>query len=174
MWVSSLKLTISLFFTLFSCFAGNFKAERSLKTFIRGTWCPSCRFKSEGKCREIFEELLNTEFIKRRFECMEYLELDGYSEEYNLAFEYNGQQHEKFIKFFHKDETDFEKQQERDEKKKKLCEKNNIDLIVIPSTYDYTKPKKLRDFIYQELVKNSYIIDKSINKSKNKQIIEET
>ena len=32
MWVSSLKLTISLFFTLFSCFAGNFKA---------GSWRPS-------------------------------------------------------------------------------------------------------------------------------------
>ena len=133
---------------------------RTLQVFFNGTWCPDCRFKSESKCRDIFEELLDTQFIKRRFECMEYLELDGYSEDYELAFEYNGVQHEKYIEFFHRNEQGFLDQQERDKRKLELCEKNNIDLIIIPSIYDYTKPKKLKNFIYQELVKKSYIIDK--------------
>jgi hypothetical protein len=124
------------------------------------TWCPNCKFKSESYCRNIFEELLDTKFIKRKFKCMEYLELDGYSEDYELAFEYNGAQHEKYVEFFHRNEQGFLDQQERDKRKLELCEKNNIDLIIIPSIYDYTKPKKLKNFIYQELVKKSYIVDK--------------
>lgn len=133
--------------------------NRTLQIFLLGTWCPSCRFKSESKCREILEDLFNVPFIKKRLECMERLELDGYNEKYNLAFEYNGLQHEKFIDFFHRNGIeDFLKQQERDERKLELCEKNNIDLIIIPSCYDYTKPKKLKEFIIKELEKFYYYV----------------
>jgi hypothetical protein len=55
-----------------------------------------------------------------------------YCEELKLAIEYNGIQHYEFTKFFHKDETNFQKRLADDKLKTQLCIKNEIDLIIVP------------------------------------------
>ena len=108
-------------------------------------WCPHCKFKSEQATREVFEKLFNEKFPKVHLPFMERLELDGYCEKYNIAFEYQGIQHYEFTSFFHNSVDDFEKQKERDERKKKLCFENNINLIEISCKYNY---KNLEELIW--------------------------
>ena len=80
------------------------------------------------------------------------LELDLYNGELRLAIEFNGIQHYKYTKRFHRSRKDFEKQQERDIIKRKLCKKYGILLIVVPydieniETYIISKLKKHRKY----------------------------
>jgi hypothetical protein len=123
----------------------------------QGSWCPECSSnKSEKLCREIFEKLLMEPFPTQRPQWLEKLELDGYNEELNIAFEYNGKQHYEYIPHFHNNDPEkFELQQLRDIKKYSLCKKKGINLIIIPYQYSYQKPKELEDFITTELWKLS-------------------
>ena len=105
-------------------------------------------------CREIMEKYLLEPFPNTRPDFLEGLELDGYNEELNIAFEYNGKQHYEYIPHFHRNgEEDFETQKERDRKKYRICREKKINLIIIPYQYDYTTPDELDDFIYTELCK---------------------
>jgi hypothetical protein len=134
--------------------------DNTLENLRNGVWCPECRYKSETMCKKFFEEYMDYKFPKRRLKCMEYLELDGYCDEVKLAFEYNGLQHYKFIPFFHRNGIiDLEKQNERDERKKRLCQENDIHLIIIPSKYSYLKPRELRRFIYDSLLQSKFLLE---------------
>ena len=62
------------------------------------------------------------------------LELDCYNDELSIALEYNGKQHYKYTPRFHKSMEEFELQVYRDILKKKLCNKNGVDLIIVPYT----------------------------------------
>lgn len=113
-----------------------------------GRCCPHCIvFKKESECRDIFENIFGKEFPRNRkvLECR--LELDGYCEELNLAFEYNGEQHYKFIKYWHKTQENLKKAQSYDRLKARLCEEKGIKLIVIP----YTENHRLEEFIKESL-----------------------
>jgi len=59
------------------------------------------------------------------------LSYDFYLPNYNLLIEYQGQQHEKYCKGFHKSKKDFEKQLEHDKRKKEYTQKHNINLLEI-------------------------------------------
>eukprot|EP00668_Euglena_longa_P002031 GGOE01002361.1.p2 GENE.GGOE01002361.1~~GGOE01002361.1.p2 ORF type:complete len:160 (-),score=41.61 GGOE01002361.1:143-622(-) len=65
------------------------------------------------------------------------LELDIYNEMLQLAVEYDGEQHAKFTKFFHKEPEAFVAQQERDALKDVLCRLRGVTLIRVPSTVRY-------------------------------------
>lgn len=126
---------------------------------LRGQGCPCCKeYKSEKLCREIMEEILNVKFQKERPKFLGRLELDGYNEDEKLAFEYNGKQHDVHIPFFHKTEQQFLDQQERDIRKRRICINQGIKLITIPYKYSYLNPKRLRNFIIQELEKLDVIL----------------
>ena len=113
-----------------------------------GQWCPKCsRYLNEDKCRYILEFLLQTEFEKTRILLGNGQELDGYSQKYQLAFEYNGIQHREKTKHFHRENISFERQQQRDENKRKLCQEKGIKLLAIP---DYAV-NNLADWIVNEL-----------------------
>jgi hypothetical protein len=114
-----------------------------------GRWCPQCSSgRSEQLCRGIFEEHYNAKFPNKKPKFLKGLELDGYNEELNIAFEYNGRQHYKYIPYFHKNgEQDFIEQQERDRRKYRICAKKNIKLILIPYKFDCYNPDKLKIFI---------------------------
>ncbi|WP_434284699.1 zinc-ribbon domain-containing protein [Clostridium botulinum] len=130
----------------------------------KGAWCPKCariKFFNEEKCRYIFEKLLNKNFFSTRTILPNGLELDGYNEELNLAFEYNGEQHYNSEKMFHKSPKAFEKQKKRDEEKKELCKARSITLIEIPYTEAHKGDKSLINFIIKTL-ENSKI--KIVNK----------
>jgi hypothetical protein len=49
----------------------------------------------------------------------------------NLIVEVNGEQHDKHIRFFHKNKLDFYKAQARDRKKKEWCELNDITIVYL-------------------------------------------
>jgi len=125
---------------------------RTLQTLMTGSLCPKCRYKSEEACREIFESIFKIPFPKKRLKILENLELDGYSEEFSIAFEYDGKQHSEYIPHFHRNgKEDLEKQKKRDELKDRLCIKNAISLIRIPYTFSYTEPEKLKEYISTQL-----------------------
>ena len=79
------------------------------------------------------------------------LELDIYLPELKLAIEVNGVQHYKYTPYFHDNEEDFVKQQERDEFKKKRCEEENIKMISIHYEYNYKNEEKLIKYVRKSI-----------------------
>ena len=97
-----------------------------------GCWCPHCPYKNEDECRRIIERLTKKPFVKCRPDWLDGLELDGYCEQIEIAFEYNGEQHSRVIPAWHRrGDADLEAQQERDAVKEAACEDRGTDLIVI-------------------------------------------
>jgi hypothetical protein len=119
------------------CVKGH-KWKSRAKNIITGYWCPQCRStKHENMCRNIFEEIFNKKFptvrpdwLRKRTKKYK-LQLDGYCEELNLAFEFNGPQHYKWVKDFHRTKLHFIEQKIRDRIKQKVCHKNGTKLIII-------------------------------------------
>jgi len=122
--------------------------------------CKDCRDQrrynqKELFCKQIIEELFPTyEFNKIRHpsfknpETGRLLELDLYCAELKLAIEYNGPQHDKFIKFYHKNTDDLDKQKTRDLIKEGYCDIFTIELITIPNLQKY---EEIREFIVKSL-----------------------
>ena len=109
----------------------------------------------ERYTKELVQTITNKKFIKIRPNWLKNneennLELDMYCEELQLAIEYNGIQHYEFKKFFHKDETNFQKRLADDKLKAWLCVKNEIDLIIVPYNI-----KDIKKYIVDELNKRS-------------------
>ena len=108
--------------------------------------CNDSNFTSKGelKCRQFLEKYFNYKytFSKSRPNFMSNqvtggkynLELDCYNPELNLAVEYNGEQHYKYIPFFHKNKEAFYNQKYRDELKRIKCRDLGIKLIEVPCT----------------------------------------
>lgn len=108
--------------------------------------CPICN-KSESMgertCRLCFERFLNIDFRKERPLWLTSikgtrLELDGYNKELCLAFEYNGKQHYKPVGYC-KNEEDLKRCKETDKLKERFCNKNGIELLVVPYTISFEK-----------------------------------
>lgn len=107
--------------------------------------------------RKMLEYMLEEKFIKIRPKwlkgvCDLPLELDGYCKKINVAFEYNGIQHYRFIKRFHKTMIGFNHRKKNDEMKKKLCEKNKVYLIIVPYTIKF---KNIQQFLIQKLLESN-------------------
>lgn len=152
---------------LFKCSNGHDSFERTWNEIKNdGYWCPNCGYRiKEEMCRHIFEQINLFKFKKRRDVLQNNLELDGYCEELKLAFEYNGEQHYKEVRFFHQDNKTLEKQKKRDRKVKRKCNKLGITLIVIPYWKAKTK-EQLEKFIIQELIKKRIEIKGEVNWNK--------
>lgn len=61
----------------------------------------------------------------------ERLFIDFYMPHHQLAFEYQGRQHDEFVKLFHGDKKGFEKSKARDKRKRRWCELNDITLVEV-------------------------------------------
>lgn len=113
--------------------------------------------KGEFKTRQIFEKIFGKQFVKQRPEWLKAtsrsksMELDGFNPELNLAFEYQGEQHYKYIPLFHKDLNAFEEQKVRDITKMEICKQKGITLLQIPYTKEGSEV-----FIINELKKLGY------------------
>lgn len=59
------------------------------------------------------------------------LYFDFYIPNLKLAIEVHGQQHYEYSSFFHKNKLDFIRAQNRDDDKRKWCELNEIELVVL-------------------------------------------
>ena len=145
---------------LWQCADGH-KFEANANNVSNGWWCPYCNwYTNEEKCRFVLETLLKTKFIKTRT-LIKGFELDGYSAKYNLAFEYNGEQHYG-LRFFKFTETKLQKIQIQDEKKKNECLNKGINLMIIPYT-KLTNSSSFLSFIKEELDKLNIITKVDIN-----------
>ena len=99
----------------------------------RGTWCPTCSSGlGERICRLVFEKVFGKPFPKIRPPWLlskaskRCLELDGYCEEMNIAFEYNGRQHYEDSPIF--------KTPTNDRKKHAMCKKHGVKVFIVPET----------------------------------------
>jgi len=105
---------------------------------LDGHWCPYCQdLSGEASCREWLEAHFGVPFPKvwplwLRPSRRRKLQLDGYNEELQLAFEYQGAQHFRYTPWFHRSPSDFTAQLARDVEKRSLCESRGVFLIVIP------------------------------------------
>lgn len=86
--------------------------------------------------RQILTELFPTvqilEEVPIPLRRSETLYLDFYLPLFKKAIEVHGEQHYKFVPFYHSNKMNFLKSQKRDNEKKEWCEKNGISHIVLP------------------------------------------
>ena len=119
--------------------------------------------KLELKSKIILETIFKKPFVRIRPDFLKNkvtgknMELDIYNEELKLAIEVNGNQHYKYIPYFHGKENKhkFYEQRYRDELKKLLCKENGITLIEIP--YDVGE-YGLKSYILQQLRLNKFYV----------------
>jgi len=117
----------------------------------QGHGCPKCN-NSNGEIK-IFDYLRINNMIyeaqKRFVNCIykKPLPFDFYLPELNICVEFDGEQHFKFVKRWHKTQEGFKIQQLKDKIKNDYCEKNNIKLIRIP----YTEFDNIEELLDNEL-----------------------
>lgn len=99
---------------------------------LQGRGCPVC-----GQIHtsvDILAEMLKKNGIiferEKMFPWLKMQRLDFYLPDYNIAIEYQGEQHFKPVKYFG-GEKRFIDRKERDNRKKKLCEQNGVDIIYV-------------------------------------------
>ena len=113
-----------------------------------GNWCKECSYKSVGEeiCRYHFECLFSKPFKTDKPNWLKndrnnLMEIDGYNQELKIGFEYSGQQHYEFVKYFHKTLERFQQRIEDDKMKYEICKREGVFLIEIPYTIPFSKLK---------------------------------
>lgn len=141
-------------------------SPRATNVIHAGAWCPECgKHKLEHFAREIFQTLTGKKFPSGYYTWLTYrgrqLQLDGYCKELEIAFEYQGAQHYRYIQYFSRSRSGYEQMRLRDRKKKVICKRRGITLITIPNV----QKDKLEDYILKQLRKNNIPInDRKIGK----------
>jgi hypothetical protein len=129
--------------------------------------CPTCNngiLVGQERVRIIFETYFSKDFPTARPNWLlnkstgKFLELDGYCEELNVAFEFQGRQHDSNITGFY---GRYEKQKERDKLKVQMCVEHNVKLIVIPQPKSYN-PEYFVSDVLESCAKNG--LELTVNK----------
>lgn len=108
------------------------------EALMTGRGCRVCSAKrGERITRVILERIYGTAFPTKKPSWLQRssgtrLELDGYSEELGIAFEYQGEQHYGHRVKFNFSDTELSDLQERDKIKHTLCAEQGVLLIVVP------------------------------------------
>ncbi|MFZ4795956.1 MAG: hypothetical protein ACOYMA_00585 [Bacteroidia bacterium] len=127
----------------------------------KGQWCPYCKTSiSEEITRIYFETIFNNKFPKIKPPWLVnsdgfIMELDGFCNELNIAFEHNGKQHYSIVKKFKMSNDSFIKRLNDDKTKNILCKKHNVKLITINQLFEKTKIQDLKNIIKLECVKQN-------------------
>jgi hypothetical protein len=129
--------------------------------YLSGTGCPEC-YQSTGERRmiQILQKIgydIKSQYTFADCKYINVLRFDAYSEKYNIAFEYQGQQHYYPVDFSGDVDIakkEFELCQIRDNVKREYCNKNNIYLIEIP----YWECDNMESFLCSELDKIGLLI----------------
>jgi len=131
------------------CFNEHIFSIRYANLVHIGSWCAKCsenNYVSEMICRAYFEGLFGSSFPKTRPAWLinnknNGMELDGYSSNFNLAFEHNGTFHYKNTVKDHAGTAS------NDAEKLRICQNLGIKLIIIPMLFKKVFLKDLRQFI---------------------------
>ena len=111
-----------------------------------GSGCHECSaHRTERKVRGLFEYIFQDTFNKS---WARGIELDGYNENLQIAFEYNGYQHYEVAHFDAYSKKGLKERKERDSQRRRVCKKLGIRLIEIPYT---VKDEELCDFVFNKL-----------------------
>jgi len=111
-------------------------------------WCVTCsNEKTRELCREIIEKQTSEKFNKVNPKWLDDLEIDGYNDKLNIAFQYNAIDYKTIERLHHFDFRRFEQQKNRDREKFAICAKAGVKMIVIPYQYNYTQREELENFI---------------------------
>nr|CAG8482683.1 12463_t:CDS:2 [Entrophospora candida] len=114
-------------FAFNKCLSTKYKNSKNLLLWAIGYWRPYCK---TNLCHENVTKYLGlpSKICRPNFlKTSKYptgLELDIYYPQYGFAIEVQGEQHEKYIEFFHRDPIDFIRQRKQDKLKKELYEEN--------------------------------------------------
>jgi hypothetical protein len=136
----------------FQC-AKNHEWEAYAKHIRAGHWCPICHVNfCEEISRYIFQNLFNANFPKTKPDWLinnygYQLELDGYCQEFGIAFEHQGLHH------YGKDiyscgSNKIKRIKQNDKIKKYLCAIHGVKLIEIPQLFDILKMDQLLPYLY--------------------------
>jgi len=87
--------------------------------------------RGEEKLLDLLQEYFPGKEIVKEYSFSNGLRLDFYLPELNLAFEFDGIQHSKYIDFFHENKSSFHAAQNKDEQKEWICSQLGINLIRI-------------------------------------------
>lgn len=127
-----------------------------------GTWCPQCSIGvGERVCRLIFETIFKESFIKIRPDWLKNnltgknLELDGYCEKLNIAFEYNGEQHYSDNTIYTRSKYDLHKIE--------TCKNNGLRLFIIKEISNITKYQNIIEEIKSQARDFNIVADWNIN-----------
>lgn len=113
-----------------------------------GQWCSICSkgSKSEELVRVVMEQIFMTEFKRVRPSWLRNdlnspMELDGYSQELNIAFEYQGRQHYESMAFLV--DQDLKRIQKNDRLKAKICKERGVSLFIFTHEESYRNFPKI-------------------------------
>jgi len=133
----------------------------------KGKWCPNCKSgHNEERCRFILEQLTGKTFLKVRSVIKG--ELDGYSEDLNLAFEYQGIQHFCEVPFFRQNLSEI---QDNDKFKRSQCKELNLTLIEIPYLIAEKGAMELEAYLRKQLKLSNIKINGIVDYSKEKNFV---
>lgn len=162
-WIAAVTLGIVFIWNLLSGEKGTYTDHTPmmldlLKKDIKPKKKISFESKGEIECRRAIEHLTGKQFPKQRPNFMlndvsgHNLELDCYNHEMKIAVEYNGSQHYNYTPYFHTSKDAFYNLKYRDDIKKRLCEQNNVLLIIVPYT---VKHEDIESYINDRLNEKS-------------------
>jgi hypothetical protein len=126
--------------------------------FLSLTWAGEICFSNGGARSLMTRSKASQHLFKKRPDWLGGLELDGYNEELELAFEYQGLQHFECRSFFFKTEEEFKAQQERDRRKYELCRQRGVCLLLVPYKFTHREPEAMKTFIVDQLVTLGFML----------------
>jgi hypothetical protein len=126
---------------LFKTLTGSQKRiVRAKKYLVK--WDEKSRSKIQFAAKQFLKDYWKTHVVFEEFPVAgTRLKFDFYNANKNIVIEINGQQHIKYVPFFHKRRSNFVSQIRRDQQKIDFCELNNIKFIEIYSEKELSKKK---------------------------------
>lgn len=95
-------------------------------------WVGTSRSKFQFSVKEFLQPYWRTDIVFEELKLVgTRMSFDFYNANKKIAVEVQGQQHTKFVKFFHGNRSKYLEQLKRDDKKMRFCEVNGITLIEI-------------------------------------------
>lgn len=113
-----------------------------------GQWCSICSkgSKSEELVRVVMEQIFGSKFKRVRPSWLKNdrnvpMELDGYSQDLKIAFEYQGRQHYEVLNFLV--DQDLKRIQKNDKLKAKICKERGVSLFIFTHEQNYRQFPKI-------------------------------